>query len=130
MKQTVTALIVHDSEVMLRHLSTLLQKQGLQVSTAANPDIAVHSYSSAPTDIVLSALAFSGGISGFDLVAKLPQDKRPKGFAVLAPATISPEERNRAKEVQCRLLPKLVQRKEEDFTQELFFWLKELGLIS
>ena len=131
MVKKVKILLIDDSEVVARHITGLLLKENWGVQTASTVPAAIELFKRFTPDALLVDFVLEGGQTGLQLLSSLfslSEKRHPAAILVLGP--VSPEDEKKVISLGARTIQKPVRGKEQDFLQNVAFWLKDSKLIG
>ncbi|MEW6058119.1 MAG: response regulator [Bdellovibrionota bacterium] len=138
--KTVKILLVDDSEVMLRHVATLLGQKGLHALLAQNLQTALEVFHRQKPDALLIDFILQAGTTGLGVVSAISavverlnatgESLALPPTAVLTRGALTDEDQQKANSLGVRVIQKPSQGKEKEFLQEVEFWLHDAKLIG
>jgi DNA-binding NtrC family response regulator len=112
-------LLVDDSELMRRLISSLLSKRlGWAVSTASSVETAIDAFFKDPPDAVLVDFVLEGGRTGLEILSAILA-ARPVPSAILTTGALTTPDQQTAERLGARLIQKPVQGREDEFLREV-----------
>jgi CheY-like chemotaxis protein len=129
----VKILLLDDSEVMLRHISSLLIRCGATVHSTLTMPEAIEAFLRYKPTVVLADFVLEGGRTGLETIeaifALCPPETKPRA-AILTLGKLSDQDKQRAAVLKIALMQKPARGQEEDFTQTIEIWLDAAKLLG
>ena len=128
--KNIQILLVDDSEMVLRHVADLLTTQGFKVTTANSMVAALEAYFKARPDAILTDFVLESGHTGLGLLSAIFAGVSPQPIAaILTHGLLTAADQARANELGVRVIQKPKQGGEQEFLQEVRFWLHDSGIL-
>lgn len=126
-------LLLDDSEMILRHVSKLLNQQGWEVVTAPSMAVALQAYGRHKPDVLLVDFILEGGVTGLQAVSAIfaadPSRAGPPPAAILTHGQLAPADEQRAGTLGVKVIQKPARGQEAEFVQSVQYWLKESKIV-
>jgi CheY-like chemotaxis protein len=127
--KNVKILLIDDSAALLQHISLLLKAPERTIFKASNLAQALQEFEKQKPDAVICDFILEAGSTGLEVIsaiyavcANLNQPKPPATLLTLG--KISDVDQERAKSLNIPVTQKPIRGQEEEFTQEIDYWLR------
>lgn len=130
----VKILLIDDSDMMLKHLTNLLKPKGFTLYTAINLKEALENIERYQPHALLIDFVLSDGNTAINVIQAIQalseEQKLPSPLcAILTQGGISEDDSKKAKKQGIQVLQKPKRGKEQEFLQNIEFWLHDAELI-
>lgn len=132
--KTVQILLIDDSELVLRHVADLLKAEGFMVTTANSTAAGLEAYFKRRPDAILADFVLETGHTGLELISAIfaGVSSIPNGApaaSILTHGQLTAVDQARAATLGIRIIQKPKQGHEQEFIQEIRFWLRDSGIL-
>ncbi len=130
-------LLLDDSEATLQHISQLLLEKGYEIATASSLEQASNCVQKFNADALLVDHVLGSGLNGLQAIQAILLEferiwigKKTPSCALLVRSVLPVKDAELARSQNITVLKKPVMGKDEDFLQEVVFWLKANKLLQ